>query len=1160
MNKIYLLIVFAFGMFSVNGQQLMTEDFDYPKDQTLSANTWNINGTTANPILVDSPGLTYGGYVLSGVGNSAYLHSSGADYYKQLLSVTSTGSVYGSMMIRPDSARTGGDYVFGLFTSSNVSNYFGRVYIKAAGANHYRVGISKATDGAVYTTDSFPMGSTSLVVVKYKFVAGPNNNDSVFMYHFTSGISATEPNTPSVVAMGAGVNDMNNIGYLGLRQGTSNIAPVLKFDGLRVGNTWPDINATTSNEPGKLGFVFVSNITANEARINFTKPINYKNNIHSILIFLKKGSTIIGGNPVRSANYYQADSNFSGSGTPYEIDTAKCVYNGDGTLINVIGLQPNTRYIALGFCISSGDSLYSDSTVSTSFVTTSTAPGNSFGMSFTATSTTSIRLSWIKNTTNYNNQKHTTIVFLKELSAITTGVNDHNPNLYFPDTNFTQFSSAYQHDASAKCVYNGDTNYVNVSGLKPGTRYYAYLVGANVFDSVYSGSLTTNGYTLSNGPAALTQLRFSGRLENNSIVSWTKPASYNSAKHTILVFMRKDTFNFIYPAPTNNPNTYVADSAFGGGTGFEGDPLAKCIYNGDGNSVTVSNLIIDTRYYLVSYVASTDSGYYSLPNLLNGRTMVDTCSNLQALGASSSSITFNYTKPANYVNGTFTTLVFVKEGSAITAGSPNRNPNRYTANANFGSGTKYQNDANAYCVFRGTGTSVTVNNLKMNTTYHFMVFSVRVTDSVYSRPNSTTGIPLNVPLAYDIAPLVKTNVSTGVVDSSGKRALVRGIVYSPNLRNPGIQFFMRDNTAGITVYQTNKTFSYTPKEGDSVEVSGTVSQLNGLAIISTLDTIKYISGNKKLANPKSSLMLNEGTENDFVIFDRLTLFTPIVNWPTNNQLVYAKNSYTGDTVAIRIYSPQTGIGGTPAPTGEFSMRGMGGQATPTNNAPFPFTGYRLVPRKVSDISSNTGDTISNFPLYTPTYFAPVDLTLDTATLLNFSCGTANVVRGVGTVNYALLIDESNGDFSSPLGYQISDNLGVDTVGGISYGKISSMVPWLNMGDSAYLKVRVVAAFNTLVKYSDQENIITVYKTKTTGLETSANSVSMIVYPNPANDKLFIASNKNVLNIRLTDMQGKLVFENSNINEINTREFEDGIYILNIETPDGFVVKRIQINH
>jgi hypothetical protein len=1028
----------------------MTEDFDYPNGQTISANSWNINGGgSVNPVLIDSPGLTHSGYVLSGVGNAAYLHSTGLDYYKQLLSVTNTGSVYASMLIRPDSARTG-DYVFGLFTSSNVNNYFGRVYIKAAGANHYRVGISKATDGAVYTADSFPIGSTSLVVVKYTFVAGPNNNDSVSMFHFTSGISGSEPTFATAYASGAGVNDMNNIGYLGLRQGTTAIAPALKFDGLRVGNTWPDLNAPTSNIPGKLGFVFVSNITSNQARINFTKPVNYKNNIHSILIFLKKGNSISAGNPLRSANYYQADSDFAGTGTPYEYDTAKCVYNGDGTLINVVGLQPLTRYIAMGFCISTGDSIYSDSTISTSFITTSTAPGNSFGFTFTASSTTSIRLSWIKNPTNYNNTNHTNVVFLKELSAVTPGVNTNNPNLYFPDTNFTQYSSPYQHDASAKCVYNGDSTFVNVSGLKPGTRYYAYLIGANVFDSVYNTGSTTNGYTLSNGPAALIQLRFSGRLENTSIVSWTKPATYDNAKHAVLVFMRKDTFNFIYPSPTFNPNAYTADSTFGGGTGFEGDPLAKCIYKGDGNSVTVSNLVIDSRYYLVSYVVSTDSGYYSLPNLLNGRTMVDTCSNLSAVGASSSSITFTYTKPANYVNGSFTTLVFVKEGSAITAGSPDRNPNRYNGNANFGSGTKYQNDANAYCVFRGTGTSVTVNNLKMNITYHFMVFSVKVTDSVYSRPNTTTGLTLDVPTSYSIGALVKTNVSTGVVDSSGKRALVRGIVYSPNLRSPGTQFFMRDVTGGITVYQNNKTFSYTPKEGDSIEVSGTVSQLNGLAIITTLDTIKFILGGKKLAAPKSSLMLNEGTENDFVIFDRLTLITPMVNWPTANTLVYAKNSYTGDSVAIRIYNPQTGIGGTPAPTGEFSMRGMGGQATPSNIAPFPFTGYRLVPRKLSDISSNTGDTIANFPLYTPAYFAPVDLMLDTATQLSFSCGTANVVRGVGTVNYALLVDESNGDFSTPLGLQITGNLGADTTGSISYGMISNMVPWLNIGDSVYL--------------------------------------------------------------------------------------------------------------
>jgi hypothetical protein len=681
-----------------------------------------------------------------------------------------------------------------------------------------------------------------------------------------------------------------------------------------------------------------------------------------------------------------------------------------------------------------------------------------------------------------------------------------------------------------------------------------------VFDSVYSGSQTANGFTLTNGPAAVTLFRFSGRLENNSIVSWTKPAAYNNATHTILVFMRKDTFNFIYPAPTNNPNSYAADSAFGLGTSFEGDPLAKCIYNGDGNSVTVSNLSIDSRYYLVAYAARTDSGYYSLPNQINGRTMVDTTSNIVALGASSSSVTLTWTKPANYVNGTFTTLVFVKANNAITTGSPNRAPNRYTANANFGSGTKFQNDVDAYCVFRGTGTTVTINNLVYGTTYHMTVYSVRVTDSVYSKPNSTTGKSLEPPLVYDIAPLVKTDPSTGISDSSGKRAMIRGVVYGGNNLATGLQFVVRDGTGGITVYNTPKTFSYTPKEGDSIEVTGRVSQYFGLSVITTLDTIKLLGIGKNIAAAKKSNFLNEGTENDLVIFDRLTLVNPITTWPSTNTLIYAINSYTGDTIAIRIYNPMTGIGGKPAPSGEFSMKGMGGQATANNTAPFPFNGYRLVPRRISDISLNTGDSISEFPLITPVYFAPVDLTLDTATQLTFSFGQANVVRGTGTVNYALLVDESNGDFSVPLGMSLSGSMGLDTTGSISYGQISNMVPWLNMGDSVYLKVRGVASFNSQVKLSVQEHIITVYKTKITGLNIANALVSVNVFPNPVSQALNVQAASKILNLTLNDMQGKELIKISNSNVLNLEDLPNGIYILSIETEDGIAIRRIQVNH
>ena len=161
MKKVLLLFTFAFLGILSNAQQLFTEDFEYVNGQSLNVNTWTQNGGgPGTNALVDSPGLTYTGYVLSGVGNAAYLQSSGRDYYKQLGTAYNTGSIYYSLMIRPDTARTG-DYFFGIFTSTNVTNYFARLYVRQAGTGFYRLGISKGNDAPVYAVDSFPIGTVS---------------------------------------------------------------------------------------------------------------------------------------------------------------------------------------------------------------------------------------------------------------------------------------------------------------------------------------------------------------------------------------------------------------------------------------------------------------------------------------------------------------------------------------------------------------------------------------------------------------------------------------------------------------------------------------------------------------------------------------------------------------------------------------------------------------------------------------------------------------------------------------------------------------------------------------------------------------------------------------------------------------------------------------
>ena len=89
-----------------------------------------------------------------------------------------------------------------------------------------------------------------------------------------------------------------------------------------------------------------------------------------------------------------------------------------------------------------------------------------------------------------------------------------------------------------------------------------------------------------------------------------------------------------------------------------------------------------------------------------------------------SSATINWTSASGYSLTRHSTLVFIKAVSAITIGTPVLVPTAYTANTTFGSGTAYEGDAEAYCVYNGDGTSISVTGLSTNTSYHVLVYTV----------------------------------------------------------------------------------------------------------------------------------------------------------------------------------------------------------------------------------------------------------------------------------------------------------------------------------------------------------------------------------------------------------------------------------------------------
>ncbi len=72
-----------------------------------------------------------------------------------------------------------------------------------------------------------------------------------------------------------------------------------------------------------------------------------------------------------------------------------------------------------------------------------------------------------------------------------------------------------------------------------------------------------------------------------------------------------------------------------------------------------------------------------------------------------------------------------------------------------------------------------------------------------------------------------------------------------------------------------------------------------------------------------------------------------------------------------------------------------------------------------------------------------------------------------------------------------------------------------------------------------------------------NEIQLTIYPNPANQELFLETNVNIEQIHIYSNDGKLVLNetNYNANSLNIAHLNPGIYIIQVETADGIINKK-----
>lgn len=265
MNRYTWTMLCCFFSFAATAQNtLLIENFDYPAAVPLRDNAWYAHSAAStNPINTSTVGLSLGTtlYFGNNVGKAALVNNTGSDENRPLNAFRDTGSVYASFLIKTTGGVTadGSGYFFHFVQYSDTASpvftaistaHRARTYITTGSTPaSFRLGLTfnSATvpsTAGVDVTNDLDTSKTYLVVVKYTFVSGADN-DQVSLFVFQDGDSIrTEPATPTLGPFGGTAADVAIIQGVALRQ--YNAAQRVMVDGIIVRDGWLLLPASTS--------------------------------------------------------------------------------------------------------------------------------------------------------------------------------------------------------------------------------------------------------------------------------------------------------------------------------------------------------------------------------------------------------------------------------------------------------------------------------------------------------------------------------------------------------------------------------------------------------------------------------------------------------------------------------------------------------------------------------------------------------------------------------------------------------------------------------------------------------------------------------------------------------------------------------------------------
>ncbi len=291
MKQFYTLVFFLTTSIMLCQSNYLVDNFDYTAGQALTANGWNAHsGGTTNPVTVSSEGLSWTGYIGSAVGNAALVTNTGQDVNKRFGADISSGTVYGSFLMKVNAKTSLGYFFhFGFYSNTTTpvlttlsSSFRARTYVNQGTdpVTQFKLGLAFNATATQGETADLNIGETYLVVVKYAFIDG-ENNDEVSLYVFPQGATITsEPATPDLgpftntTTTATPTPDAPVLQNVVLRQ--YNATQNVTVDGIYVRTVWnlTDAGTALSTDDFALSQISLYPNPVNNGTLNIVTPTN----------------------------------------------------------------------------------------------------------------------------------------------------------------------------------------------------------------------------------------------------------------------------------------------------------------------------------------------------------------------------------------------------------------------------------------------------------------------------------------------------------------------------------------------------------------------------------------------------------------------------------------------------------------------------------------------------------------------------------------------------------------------------------------------------------------------------------------------------------------------------------------------------------------------